>query len=266
MNKRGLSEVVTTVLIILIILAAIIILWIFLRPVIFKSIGKLESGRFTIRLSIVPDSVLVDENQNLRLGVKRNSGEGEIAGVLVSLEDSNGIVRTFRYNDSINELESRIINVDYSDSDIESVKKIFVTPVILNKDGDELIGLSSEAYIVGAERVILTESSAVRELPDSYTQDNGFNVLINVYPKSFSIVYAVEETPPSGWIISNINEEGEFAYGKIRWHIDGDDSRTLTYTATPSAGESGTKTFSGVVYVDVDPSIQITGDSVINSL
>ena len=90
-------------------------------------------------------------------------------------------------------------------------------------------------------------SSASRELPDYYISGNAISVSISVVIDSDIVVYAIEETPPSGWVISNINEEGEFANGKIRWIFDGNDSRTLTYTATPPAEESGTKTFSGVM-------------------
>jgi hypothetical protein len=87
----------------------------------------------------------------------------------------------------------------------------------------------------------------------SYTPGVGVVVSIAVTPDASTQVYAVEDTPPSGWTVSGIDNGGQFdnANQKVKWGLFFDNtSRTLTYTATPPAGETGTKTFAGVASFD----------------
>ena len=51
MEKRGLSDVVTTVLIILLVLAAVVIIWSFVRPAIQSGAGKVSAGCVELSLS-----------------------------------------------------------------------------------------------------------------------------------------------------------------------------------------------------------------------
>ena len=66
MNKRGLSEVVTTVLIILLVLAAVIIIWMFTRAAIQSGSGQVDAGLFTSVLEIKGQSVGVDSDLRFR--------------------------------------------------------------------------------------------------------------------------------------------------------------------------------------------------------
>ncbi|MFB3788648.1 MAG: hypothetical protein ACE15F_20005 [bacterium] len=55
----------------------------------------------------------------------------------------------------------------------------------------------------------------------------------------------VEETPPAGWVISQISNGGTESGGKITWTLTA--ATTLTYVVTPPAGASGDVTFTGKV-------------------
>ena len=52
-NKRGLSDVVTTVLIILLVLAAVVIIWAFVRPAIQSGAGKVSGGCVELDLKVI---------------------------------------------------------------------------------------------------------------------------------------------------------------------------------------------------------------------
>ncbi len=113
MNKKGLSDVVTTVLIILLVLAAVVIIWGFLRTFVFNSASGIESGSLTSSFSIKKGS-LVDDGTNVSFALRRDAGAADIAGFIVSYENSQGEKKTFRVNSTIKELESVAITLYYS--------------------------------------------------------------------------------------------------------------------------------------------------------
>jgi hypothetical protein len=111
--------------------------------------------------------------------------------------------------------------------------------------------------------VLLGMGSAIRDLPDIYTPSVPVSVSISVSPNSATLVYAVEDTPPVGWVVSSINEDGQWdsVNKKVKWGPFFDSNiRTLTYQATPPAGESGTKAFYGVGSFD-GTNVVIGGES-----
>jgi hypothetical protein len=110
---------------------------------------------------------------------------------------------------------------------------------------------------------LLGMGSAIRDLPDIYTPSVPVSVSISVSPNSATLVYAVQDTPPVGWVVSNINENGQWdsVNKKVKWGPFFDNNiRTLTYQATPPAGESGTKAFYGVGSFD-GTNVVIGGES-----
>jgi len=90
------------------------------------------------------------------------------------------------------------------------------------------------------------ESRARRELPDGYTRAVPVGVSIVVEPDESVADYAVEDTPPLDWTVSNISDDGVFdgATGKVKWGLFFDsDPRKLRYDATPPPGETGEQCF-----------------------
>ena len=106
---------------------------------------------------------------------------------------------------------------------------------------------------------------ATRDLPDCYIPSVPLSVTITVTPSATTNNYGVVETPPNGWTISEINENGwwdnEF-YNWVRWYFRDKNNRTLTYKTTPPFGETGSKTFLGWAIFDEDV-VTIGGDSTI---
>ena len=82
------------------------------------------------------------------------------------------------------------------------------------------------AQAVGVPNVM----STVRLLPPKMAVGVEATVTIIVSPAATDSGYAVEETPPAGWTISNVNSNGVFdvATGRVRWPVFTDNlSRTL---------------------------------------
>lgn len=111
-------------------------------------------------------------------------------------------------------------------------------------------------------------NSAIRSLSTTiYTAEQPVRVTIKTSLDAEASIYAIEETPPVGWAVSDIDNGGNYmaSYNKLRWGPFFDNaSRTFAYTATPPANASGTQVFSGVISVD-GSSTAIVGTSIIGS-
>ena len=101
----------------------------------------------------------------------------------------------------------------------------------------------------------------------AYTAGIGFVVQISAVPASTTLAYAVEDTPPAGWTVTGITNNGVYdaVNGKVKWGPFLDTaSRTLAYTVTPSATASGTATFTGTASFD-GVNLAITGNRTLAS-
>jgi len=72
-------------------------------------------------------------------------------------------------------------------------------------------------------------------------------VVLQVFPDEMVLAYAVEEYPPSGWVVSDINENGVITGNIVKWGIFFDNTpRTFAYTVkAPEIAQNGD--FSGFV-------------------
>lgn len=94
-----------------------------------------------------------------------------------------------------------------------------------------------------------TSGPVVRQVSASYQPGVKLSVKLAVTPASGTFAYAVEEHPPSGWIVGDITQSGtaDMVSGSIKWGPFFDNApRTLEYTVVPPSTASGTARFSGV--------------------
>ena len=87
----------------------------------------------------------------------------------------------------------------------------------------------------------------------AYTPAQALMVSISVVPQNGSVAYAIEDAPPVGWTVSNINEGGIFDAdtGKVKWGVFFDQCPLyFSYTVTPPGETSGAHTFAGTLSVD----------------
>jgi hypothetical protein len=104
-----------------------------------------------------------------------------------------------------------------------------------------------------SDKGVSEASAAVRGLPSTYFPPVPINVSINTTPESSVFSYAVEDVPPSGWTVSNIDNGGTWdaANKKVKWGPFFDNTvRTLSYMATPPNVATGMQVFAGIASFD----------------
>lgn len=130
--------------------------------------------------------------------------------------------------------------------------------------------LSDESWGIDNLRVDIDSDQryccrATRTLPTVYGAGFPVPVAIDLRLDPHAQAHVVEEAPPAGWIITDINDGGiyEAATGLVKWGpFFGAQARTLTYTATPQTSASGDKTFEGTMTVDGETEV-ICGDTTV---
>jgi hypothetical protein len=111
-----------------------------------------------------------------------------------------------------------------------------------------LTALIISAGFISANIISNSNNAVIRNFPNTYTPENPLTLTLDVNPSAETIQWGVQETPPEGWIISDISHGGSFYNGTISWLSDlngGNQPVVLSYTATPLSGETGLKIFYG---------------------
>lgn len=138
-DKRGLSQVITTVIMIALIIAAIAGIWATLGSFITEQTGKIEFN--SIDLELV--SAVIDYDTGIAtLRVGRNVGEGNLSGINVLVEDDLNSDVFYVETPDFKELTFRTIFVNLTQSDIiviNKIKRISIAPVYFRDQGTEPI-------------------------------------------------------------------------------------------------------------------------------
>jgi outer membrane protein assembly factor BamB len=90
--------------------------------------------------------------------------------------------------------------------------------------------------------------TAVAGMPNGYQPEIPFLVTIDVFPATNVLVYALEETPPAGWIASQISDGGVWDSWnkKVKWGPFYDVARRqLTYQINPATNAADQAKFVG---------------------
>jgi hypothetical protein len=110
-----------------------------------------------------------------------------------------------------------------------------------------------------------TPAFVQRDLPDTYVPGVAFTVKLEAAPPAGTLAYAAEDSPPPGWPVTEVSDEGAFdpINGKVKFGPFTDDlARTLTYTVTPPLDAVGPRKFAGTACLGTVTS-QIGGDGVV---
>lgn len=121
--------------------------------------------------------------------------------------------------------------------------------------------------IVGGTRTVGGSDTVVRALPRYYAGGVALTVTNYAVPFPGIMLYAVADTPPAGWLVSNISDSGYFdsGAGQVNWTFFDDTPRALTYRLTPPVAPLSTVVFSGEAVFDAI-TIPIAGDTVISPI
>ncbi len=145
MEKRGLSQVVTTLLFVLLALGAVLLVWNLVRGIIVEEGEGLDISLLTVNLEIVSADNDID-GKSVSVLVKRNAGDGNIEGLKIILEDIDGNSISRDVNLVIEELEIKRVSVDYSGENIGEIVSVSIAPVLLFSSGKEVVGSTTSKY------------------------------------------------------------------------------------------------------------------------
>jgi hypothetical protein len=151
MERKAISDVVTSVLIILIVLAAIVLVWTFLKPLLYQASSEMRSTELTTNFAINPQYVSLSNDSLVRFQVRRDVGKSDVTGIIVSFVDSNGQIKTVKYNDSYAELDAKVYTVNYTQIGVKNLSRIYVNPVFKINGVDRVGRIKSEYIISGME-------------------------------------------------------------------------------------------------------------------
>jgi len=125
-----------------------------------------------------------------------------------------------------------------------------------------LVGCAGDSPVTLGPGVAQLPNTGVRALATpTYTPEIPLVVSLSVVPKNGSLAYAIEDAPPVGWTVTNINENGVFdpLTNKVKWGIFFNQCPTyFTYTLTPPANANGTQNLNGTLSVD-GVNVPVTG-------
>jgi sugar lactone lactonase YvrE len=134
---------------------------------------------------------------------------------------------------------------------------LILTNVQPGNSGTYSVVVNSPALTVESNPVALTVLPPIgygRKLPIYYAPQAGFAVRLETTSPGLNGVaayaYAVEDTPPSGWVVSQISDGGSYdsMAGVVKFGPFFDFGHSsLTYQVKPPRGEDGVKTFQGTV-------------------
>lgn len=107
-----------------------------------------------------------------------------------------------------------------------------------------------------------------RRLPERYFPGTPLAVRLDSTPPADSLYHFFEDSPPAGWMVTNISDGGWYdsTARRVRFGPFLDTlPRTVTYDVTPPATDSGPRQFTGVSTLNGVDAV-IVGDAELNSL
>ncbi len=215
-NKKGLSDVVTSVLLILLVLAGIAIMWFAVRNFIGGATGQLDSSVLTTSVSVVSGSVQLQTLNgvtSLVFKAKRDSGDIPITSLNVLVEDINK--KTIKTVISVpggqfNQYETQDILVREGLGGLAQISAVSVVPVLRKSDGGEIVGTQSDVLKISS-----TDQLVLNDVLAYYTFDSADWVASQVKDKTANAIHGT--TKAAGSVVQSTSESiagGQSAYFK----------------------------------------------------
>jgi len=107
-NKKGISDVVTTVLIVLLSLVAVAIVWSFLSPLITKSGTQIAQTQACLSASLEVSGCKLTGTNVYNVTVKRSAGSADVRSIGLIFARADGSTNVTEQTSAPDELETRL--------------------------------------------------------------------------------------------------------------------------------------------------------------
>ena len=149
MDKKGLSEVVTTLIIILLVLVAIGIVWAVVNNILSSGSEQVGLEQFSIDVNFLRASI---NGNAVTLTVKRAAGNGNMSGLKFILSDGSNS-EEFSETSSLTELQEKTFVVTLISLNPVNLRTAAVAPVFI-RNGKETIGDITDTYTFGSNSFV----------------------------------------------------------------------------------------------------------------
>lgn len=151
-GKKGLSAVVTTLLIILLAIVLIGIVWVVVRNVIVTGSEDVNLEQLTLDLSIQSAYVDSTAGGDIKVGVRRSAGTGDITGVRFVFFDGTESISIDRVV-SLEPAESRVFAFDIVNDvpGIEAGDEVSVVPLFETQTGQQKVARTTDSREISGE-------------------------------------------------------------------------------------------------------------------
>lgn len=195
MEKRGLSEVVTTLILVLLVIVALGIVWVVIRNTIQSSSEQINLEALTTNLEI--KSATIDNSTgDASITLKRNKGSGNPIGLIFVF--TNGTEsEQIRINQTLNELETKTFNMQISKLNPSGITKVSISSIYKLESGKETVSNPLAEYKIkqGLVQNPQNQSQNQSQLNTYYLDydNDGFGNLTQTIQNS-------SQTPPAGYV------------------------------------------------------------------
>lgn len=145
-NKRGLSQIVTTIILVLLILVAIAGIWAVVNSFLIKGSERINLDQFTINLKMKSASINYTTGI-AEVSVFRDSGAGDLESIKFIVEDKKNSYVFERDASTLFELGTRTYTLDLTEADylaLREIYKISIAPVYVVGEGSSQLGSVSD--------------------------------------------------------------------------------------------------------------------------
>ena len=143
MQKRGeLSRLSVNLLIGSLIIILCVIIWIILRGGSENNQEVFTDENIDLKISQVQK---INDN-TLDVTVKRNEGMGEFVALSFAVDDG-ALMEIVRINSSMPEMQEEVFSLNFVLLNSSKIKRVSVTPIFIDKEGNEVIGNVKDEYI-----------------------------------------------------------------------------------------------------------------------
>jgi hypothetical protein len=146
------AKAVKVAIILMLVFISAAVLWFGLKAILDSGSSSVTIGKYNNDLMISQVNMMDYEDVNVK--VKRTSFKNELEGVRFIVYDRENSQMT-SYHISMDELEENNFQVVLSVENTSNIKKITISPIIIAKSGDQVIGNTQDEYKVDSKEVVV---------------------------------------------------------------------------------------------------------------